>query len=234
MPPVNRPVKNLYYSLRRHFVDEFHLNHVPELTSGSRVLDLGGNRILKRGRFDIGLYDLEIVYANLSTAKSPDVQMDAAQVSFKDNSFDAVVCSELLEHVPDPPAVLRGVHRVLRKGGVLLICVPFLVPIHQDPGDYGRYTDSYWRETLGALGFVRVAIERQGSYWSVLLDLVRERLVFKLEEGPSPWGWIRHLLGRAVLELRDRALAWEARQSCSERRFYRDYTTGFGIVAHKG
>src|SRR4030042_1667492 len=150
MPPVNRPVKNLYYSLRRHFVDEFHLNHVPELTSGSRVLDLGGNKILKRGRFDIGLYDLEIVYANLSTAKSPDVQMDAAQVSFKDNSFDAVVCSELLEHVPDPPAVLRGVHRVLRKGGVLLICVPFLVPIHQDPGYYGRYQASYRGGPLGA------------------------------------------------------------------------------------
>ena len=234
MLPVAKPLKNLHYSLRRHFVDEFNLRHVHKLPAGSWVLDLGGNKILKRGRFDIGLYDLRVFYANLSTAKRPDVQMDAAQVSFKDNSFDAVVCSELLEHVPDPAAVLREVHRVLRRGGTLLICVPFLVAIHQDPGDYGRYTDSYWRETLEAIGFERVAIERQGSYWSVLLDLVREQLVFKLESGRSTWGWAWYLLGKATLKLRVWALTWEARQRWGEHPFYRNYTTGFGIVAVKG
>jgi SAM-dependent methyltransferase len=42
-----------------------------------------------------------------------------------DNTFDAAVCIEVLEHVPDPPAIMRGLHRALKSGGIALITESF-------------------------------------------------------------------------------------------------------------
>jgi SAM-dependent methyltransferase len=231
--PPDRSLDSLHYSLRRYFVDDFHFRHVPGLKPGSRVLDLGGNKILKRGAFDIEQYGLRVVYSNLSPVKRPDVQADAAHIPFKDASFEAVVCAELLEHVPRPPAVLAEIQRVLTGGGTLLLCAPFLYPIHGDPGDYGRYTDSYWREVVGVKGFDIMAVERQGSYWSVLAEMLRELTLYMGSRGRPRVGRIRGLVDLAVLRARRLALAWDAGLSPVENSFYGNYTTGFGVVAVK-
>ncbi len=98
----HRELKNLGYSLRRYFVDAFHFRHVPGLPVGEPVLDLAGNRIGKRGCFDIERYGLPVVYANLSPAKRPDVQADGIALPFRTGTFGSVICSELLEHVTVP------------------------------------------------------------------------------------------------------------------------------------
>jgi SAM-dependent methyltransferase len=231
--PPDRMLDSLHYSLRRYFVDDFHFRHVPGLQPGSRVLDLGGNKILKRGAFDIEQYGLRVVYSNLTPVKRPDIQADAAYIPCKDGSFQAVVCAELLEHVPQPEAVLDEVHRVLAVGGTLLLCVPFLYPIHGDPGDYGRYTDSYWREVVGSKGFDIMAVESQGAYWSVLAEMLRELAMYLGSRGRPRCGRIRHLMDVAVLRGRRLALAWDAGLSPKEKAFYGNYTTGFGVVAVK-
>ena len=173
IPPIDLPGHRLDYSIRRYFVDCFHAEQVPTLRDGSTILDIGGNKINKRGQFDIENYDLRVTYANLTTAKRPDVQSDAARLPFVNESFDAVVCSELLEHVPDPPSVLKEAFRVLRRGGVILICVPFIYQIHGDPYDFGRYTDYYWFYHLKEIGFNNIEIQKQGLFWSVLVDMLR-------------------------------------------------------------
>ena len=223
----------LDYSVRRYFVDEFHFRYVPALPPGSQVLDLGGNKFRKRGQFDIERYDLRVVYANLSTAKRPDVQAEAAYVPFRDGCFDAVICSELLEHVPDPPAVLREAYRVLREGGTLLICVPFLHRIHGDPYDYGRYTDFYWSQTLTTIGFEDIRIEKQGLFWSVLIDMLRGLIYQMAKEGRPRSAWMRRQLAQLVGWGRQAALAREARPKCQQHPFFNSFTTGFGIKAVK-
>jgi SAM-dependent methyltransferase len=221
----------LSYSLRRYFVDEFHFRHVPTLPSGSLVLDLGGNKIRKRGQFDIERYDLRVVYANLSTAKRPDVETDAAHVPFEDGCFDAVICSELLEHMPDPPSVLREAYRVLKPAGCILISVPFLVQVHADPLDYGRYTAYYWETNMKQVGFRNIQSEQQGFFFSVLVEMLR--------------GWIQHigvkkcplllrrLLSCSIAWARRKALEWEADPNVKTNTFYRRYATGYGIRARK-
>jgi SAM-dependent methyltransferase len=225
--------QGLGYSLRRYFVDEFHFRHVPALPPGSWVLDLGGNKIRKRGQFDIERYDLYVVYANLSTGKRPNVQADAAYVPFKDGCFDAVICSELLEHVPDPAAGLREAYRVLHKGGTLLICVPFLHRIHGDPYDYGRYTDHYWQENLAKIGFVDVEIEKQGLFWSVLVDMLRGLAYQMAKEGRPRSAWLRRLVVKLTGWGRQRALTWDAQSEDRRDPFLSSFTTGFGIRATK-
>ena len=228
MDGVSPPIEQLGYSLRRYFVDEFHFRYVPALPPGSRVLDLGGNKIRKRGQFDIEHYDLRVVYANLSTAKQPDVQADATCLPFHDGYFDAVVCSELLEHVPNPSVVLSEAHRVLRDGGTLLICVPFLHRIHGDPYDFGRYTDHYWLCVLQEIGFHDVVIEQQGLFFSVLADFFKQYL--------SEVGF-RRPFGRVARWLMFRFQRWSLKREQDPRvqahPFLRSFTTGFGIVAVK-
>jgi len=220
----------LYYSLRRQFVDEFYSRHVALIPPGSRVLDLGGNKILKRGCFDIEDYGLPTVYMNLSTAKRPDVKADASEIPFRDDYFDALVCSEVLEHLPSPPQVLKEARRVMKSGGTLLVCVPFLCPIHGDPQDYGRYTETYWTECLQKAGFTDVNIRRQGTYWSVLTDMLREWIIFQADRSPKPVGHFLCAIGRLI-----RRAAWskDSGGSTSEHPLYSRYTTGFGITATK-
>jgi SAM-dependent methyltransferase len=57
------------------------------------------------------------------------VQGTAFALPFADASFDAVICSEVLEHVPDDLAIFQELTRVLRPGGTLILGTP----------DYGRW-----------------------------------------------------------------------------------------------
>jgi len=214
-------------------VDDFHFRHVPTLPKESLVLDLGGNRIAKRGYFDIERYGLHVVYANLSGAKKPHVQAEAAFLPFKRGAFDAVICSELLEHVPDPRPVLREVCRVLRPGGVVLVCVPFLTRIHGDPYDYGRYTDYYWSENLKALGFRNVEIERQGGYWSVMMDTIRDLTYLRTSNGWLSSPWVLRGIGFAFGLARRKAVQWDRTAGSRPHGAPTGYTTGFGIRANK-
>jgi len=223
----------LDYSLRRYFVDEFHFRHVRALPPGRRVLDLGGNKIRKRGQFDIERYDLHVVYANLSISKRPDVQADACYIPFPDKKFDVVICSELLEHVPDPRAVLREAYRVLREGGILLVCVPFMHRIHGDPHDYGRYTDLYWLQTLTRIGFNDVRVEKQGLFWSVLVDMLRDLAYHVAQEGRPRSAWLRRQIARMIGRGKRMALRWEAQPGRREHPFFSSFITGFGIRAVK-
>lgn len=226
--------RDLGYSLRRHFVDDFHSRHVRNIDSGCLVLDLGGNRINKRGLFDVDAYDLEVVYANLSLAKLPHVQADAGFLPFADGAFDAVICSELLEHVPEPVRVVTEIHRVLTSEGRVLICAPFLNRIHGDPEDYGRYTDHFWRRTLEIAGFKEVMIEKQGLYWSVLVDMIRDLAYSRTGRGLLQQPWLRNLVALAVGAAKTTALRWDGKADSSGKdRLAHSFTTGFGIRAVK-
>lgn len=71
---------------------------------------------------------IDFSYPFLSIAKrkgqSRGVQADATCIPFPDAAFDAVICSETLEHIPDDPGVIAEIERVLRPGGLLFLTVP--------------------------------------------------------------------------------------------------------------
>lgn len=68
---------------------------------------------------------------------------DCTMCPFADRSLDAVICSEVLEHVPDSKAALTEFGRILKPQGWLALTVPFFYPLHgvdgQDRGDYWRF-----------------------------------------------------------------------------------------------
>lgn len=69
-----------------------------------------------------------------------DILADGQALPFEDEAFDAVLCTEVMEHVPEPQRLLAEIRRVLRPGGVAVMTTPFLVPEHEQPWDFFRYT----------------------------------------------------------------------------------------------
>lgn len=83
-------------------------------------------------------------------------------------AFDTVLCSEVLEHVPDPGRVLAAIRRVVRPGGHLLVTVPHLSRLHEEPHDYFRYTGYGLRAVLETAGFEVIEIKPRAGLFSFL------------------------------------------------------------------
>jgi SAM-dependent methyltransferase len=222
---------NVWYTMRRHFVDSFHQHYVPELPVNSLVLDLGGEVLNKRGLFDINEFKLNVLTLNYSSRKKPNIQGDACNLPFRDEQFNAVLCSELLEHVYNPHQVLLEAHRILKVNGRILICVPFLCKIHGDPDDFGRYSRSFWERTLQQIGYKEVHIEEQGLYWCVLMDCLRDLIYPKLMKFQSQFlvkaASYFFGLGKII------ALNWDNKYNTHRGSGPQGYTTGYGILAKK-
>jgi len=69
-----------------------------------------------------------------------DSHYDIHDLKFEDQAFDVVVCNAVLEHIEDPIKAISELHRVLKKGGLIWVEVPFNQPYHEAPGDYWRVT----------------------------------------------------------------------------------------------
>jgi SAM-dependent methyltransferase len=85
-----------------------------------------------------------VSYSCLDIAAFPDVDFVADIQSMKQvesNRFDTIICTQVLEHVPNPFDAVGELYRILRSGGNLLITVPFLNNYHMEPDDYWRFTE---------------------------------------------------------------------------------------------
>lgn len=64
---------------------------------------------------------------------------DAAFLPLADESVDTVLCTEVMEHIPNPEKTIAEFARVLRTGGVVIATAPFVYPVH-DAYDFFRYS----------------------------------------------------------------------------------------------
>lgn len=84
-----------------------------------------------------------------------------------DHAADAVLCTETLEHVLDPPGFLAEALRALQPGGRLILTVPFAARWHYIPFDYWRFTPSALVHLLSGSGFADIQVYRRGNALTV-------------------------------------------------------------------
>jgi hypothetical protein len=74
--------------------------------------------------------------------------------------------------VPDPAAVARELHRILRSGGHAYLTVPLVWELHELPHDYFRYTEGGLRHLLESAGFEVLGVEPRNDCFSTLAQLM--------------------------------------------------------------
>jgi SAM-dependent methyltransferase len=110
------------------------------------------------------IYYENVVNFEIVAYDTTDVRGVGEVLPFGDNSFDAVFSLAVLEHVKDPFACAREIVRVLKPGGDLMCCVPFLQPMHGYPSHYYNMTG----QGLKNLFSPGIRIDRHEVYSSVL------------------------------------------------------------------
>jgi len=99
---------------------------------------------------------------------------DIISIPEPDKSFDVVLCTEVLEHVPDPVLAIEELARLVRPGGILIVTVPFCSFTHFAPYHFSTGLSRYWyEEHLGRLGFGEVVCEASGNYFEYVAQEIR-------------------------------------------------------------
>jgi SAM-dependent methyltransferase len=101
-----------------------------------------------------------------------DVYYDGINFPFQAANFDAVLCSQVFEHVFTPQDFLAEIHRVLRPGGCLLLTVPFVWDEHEQPHDFARYSSFGLQALLRRAGFTVEAHQKTVPDGRVLFQLL--------------------------------------------------------------
>lgn len=188
------------------------------------VIDIGGKKGNKRGDFRPPLPQVKSwQYVNLDKSTNPDFCCSAERIPIPDDAFDTALLCEVIEHLEKPEKVLREAFRILKSRGVLIISAPFLFPVHADPYDFQRWTDTKIRFELESLGFSDVKINLMGGTGAVIYDLLLITFMNVQNRYCKSLGLLGLKLTRPVFTVLDKAL----------KSTERIITTGYFVIAKK-
>jgi SAM-dependent methyltransferase len=156
-----------------------------EVPCGARLLDAGAGESPFRKHCghlvyvsqDLGKYDgsgaTGLQTGSWDTSKI-DIISDITNIPMHADAFDAVLCTEVLEHVSSPVPALEELARLLKIGGTLIVTAPFCSLTHFAPYHYATGFNRYFFEYhLGRLGFEIIDMIENGNYFEYLGQEVR-------------------------------------------------------------
>lgn len=149
-----------------------YLNALKQHASG-RLLDLGCGKAPLYGAYASLVDDVVCVDwpKSLHGSSYLDLACDISKpLPFFDSSFDTIVLSSVLEHVPTPDRLWEEMARVLAPGGVIIMNSPFLYAIHEAPNDYYRFTEYALLRSAENAGLQVAHIDATGGAIEVLAD----------------------------------------------------------------
>jgi len=182
------------------------------IPSGSLILDAGAGE-LKYKKFcthlsyvshDFGRYDGKGNGAGLQTQvwdqSRLDIISDITDIPKENGSFDAVMCIEVLEHVPDPIKALKELVRLLHSSGYLITTAPFNSLTHFAPfffyTGYSEYFYNYW---LTEMGLKIIDIQVNGNYFEYLAQELNRLPKVARKYASQKFTWIERIASKVIV-----------------------------------
>lgn len=157
-----------------------------KIPKGSKILDAGAGEQqfkkfcshLKYIAQDFAKYDGKGDRKGLQTktwdSSSLDIVSDISSIPVPDRSFDAVLCTEVFEHIPEPLLALKEFSRILKRGGHLVLTAPFCSLTHFSPYHfYSGFNRYFYKTHLQKMGFKVIDIKANGNYFEYLAQEIR-------------------------------------------------------------
>lgn len=183
MKSIKQFIKNnFHFGLQNEAHRELWLEaKLKDVTAGWVILDAGAG-IARYRRFcqhlkyvaqDFGQYDGQGNGIGLQTVdwtnEHLDIVSDIINIPRPDNSFDAIMCIEVLEHIPDAKAALAEFARLLKPGGRLILTAPFASLTHFAPFHfYSGFNRYFFEKYLADYDFEIIEMAHNGDYYEFL------------------------------------------------------------------
>lgn len=154
-----------------------------QVAAGSRILDAGAGE-LQYKRFcqhlnyvaqDFGEYDGEGNTSGLQTGSwdnsKLDIISDITKIPEEAASFDAIMCIEVFEHIPEPIKAIEEFSRLIKPGGTLIITAPVSSLTHFAPYYfYNGFSRYFYEKHLNAFGFEIIELQHNGNFYEYLIQ----------------------------------------------------------------
>jgi SAM-dependent methyltransferase len=108
-----------------------------------------------------------------------DVYADGSHLPLRDGCAQTALCTQVLEHVPEPGLLLTEIARVLCPGGVLLLTAPQVWGEHEVPRDFYRYTSWGLRHLLAGAGLRPQSVQPLEGLFATLGQMFLDELAWK-------------------------------------------------------
>lgn len=192
-------LKNLNESARKAWLQLV----LSELPSGASILDVGAGELgnkkycghLQYVSQDFGQYVSPTVQSSIDSlhpgkwdTTRVDIVSDIIHIPCPPESFDALLCSEVLEHVPDPISALDEFYRILKPNGILIITAPFSSNVHMAPFHFYSGFTRYWYEHhLETKGMKIKTLTANGDWFALMWQEISH--LPSIERGLNKWTW---------------------------------------------
>ena len=160
------------------------------------VYDLGcGERPYEADISRVATQYVGVDWSNTIHTLRADIIADLNErLPIADSVADTVVSFQVLEHLSEPQTMLDEAHRILRRGGRIVLTVPFQWWVHEAPYDYFRFTSFGLLHMLSKAGFADIIVEPTSGFWTMWILKLNYQTV-RLVRGPMPM----RVLARAIL-----------------------------------
>jgi ubiquinone/menaquinone biosynthesis C-methylase UbiE len=112
-------------------------------------------------------FGIDIIEASSFGYNNPDITpFDGKNIPFGDSEFDAVICTEVLEHVQEYQYLIDEIYRTTKKGASVIVTIPWSARYHYIPYDYFRYTPSSLKTMFS--NFSNISIKHRGTDIAVI------------------------------------------------------------------
>ncbi|VVB75969.1 Ubiquinone biosynthesis O-methyltransferase [Candidatus Tiddalikarchaeum anstoanum] len=156
---MNTIIKNIGLSIIS--IRRFNNEQVKKFAAGvknKKILELGSGK----KKNDEYYYSTRRFFDKSNNFTQSDIKkeyghklVDVTTMRFN-KEFDIILCLNVLEHVINTKKAVDNIYKALKKGGVALFVIPFAFPLHDEPGDYYRFTKYGLKEILKKFKDVKI------------------------------------------------------------------------------